>query len=677
MSRDNQSEVQWHDVNEIIRLLANQSWTENRDGMTSLQVYLQGNKKLSVDETHRIRDVCNKFFSDPHIKVYRIFLDVLSEFIIHYRVNLNDWIFVLLTRLLHKIGSDILPSLHSKVARVLDIVRDSFPYDQQFQILTKYITDSTQTPTLKMKIAILHYIQGLIKLMDSSDFVNTGATRLAVSRIITWTSEPKSSEVRKEAASVIVALFELNTPVFSTMLAVLPNSFQDGATKLLHSHLRPLTNRVPHTPKPVPEYNADYEDYATKYASPVAKGQTRLGYRSISPTKHQTPVAPSYDTTDSPANYRPGHDQSPMYSAGGRYSAGRPDVRDGAEAGDGKAQHVMSKLNFSGDSMNDSSEKRGSSGGYEPRSQERKVYEKQLVKGHDMTPKSHNTLNDISLSSELSPPRYDPKQYEDKIAGNADDKTMLSPEMLRVADGAEEPDRSTEPPSPTCLDLVNEITAVLSARRNESGSEDVKSALVELIKLTRTGAKEYVPNIKNLMPIVTETLKHTEGAIRCLAARAIREVIRSLPDVYKDDMKHVILRLIETQGDPLKEVSKTAEECCNLIAEHQPPADVINVLCPIIEAVQFPLIVTAIKMLNVVIDTAQIAAIKNHLQIIVTALLKGYDHTESTVRKASVFCLVSLHNLVGQDALNPYLEVLNASKLKLLNLYIKRSQASQ
>ncbi|XP_020615910.1 CLIP-associating protein 2-like [Orbicella faveolata] len=62
--------------------------------------------------------------------------------------------------------------------------------------------------------------------MDPSDFTNSGETRLAVSRIITWTTEPKSADVRKESAAVIVALFELNTPEFSMMLTVLPKSFQ-------------------------------------------------------------------------------------------------------------------------------------------------------------------------------------------------------------------------------------------------------------------------------------------------------------------------------------------------------------------------------------------------------------------------------------------------------------------
>lgn len=41
--------------------------------------------------------------------------------------------------------------------------------------------------------------------MDPGDFVNSSETRLAVSRVITWTTEPKSSDVRK----VCVVLFFL------------------------------------------------------------------------------------------------------------------------------------------------------------------------------------------------------------------------------------------------------------------------------------------------------------------------------------------------------------------------------------------------------------------------------------------------------------------------------------
>ena len=50
---------------------------------------------------------------------------------------------------------------------------------------------------IQVKVAILKYIESLARQMDPADFVNSSETRLAVSRIITWTTEPKSSDVRK------------------------------------------------------------------------------------------------------------------------------------------------------------------------------------------------------------------------------------------------------------------------------------------------------------------------------------------------------------------------------------------------------------------------------------------------------------------------------------------------
>jgi len=64
-----------------------------------------------------------------------------------------------------------------------------------------------------------------------------------------------------------------------------------------------------------------------------------------------------------------------------------------------------------------------------------------------------------------------------------------------------------------------------------------------------------------------------------------------------------------------------------------------------------------------------------HLAEVMPGLLKAYDNVESSVRKAAVFCIVALHQLMGEDVLQPHLDCLNGSKMKLLNLYIKRAQA--
>jgi CLIP-associating protein 1/2 len=54
------------------------------------------------------------------------------------------------------------------------------------------------------------------------------------------------------------------------------------------------------------------------------------------------------------------------------------------------------------------------------------------------------------------------------------------------------------------------------------------------------------------------------------------------------------------------------------------------------------------------------------------ALLRATDHAESIVRKAAVFCIVEIYKR-APDELKPYLESLNSSKMKLINVYIQRA----
>lgn len=54
---------------------------------------------------------------------------------------------------------------------------------------------------------------------------------------------------------------------------------------------------------------------------------------------------------------------------------------------------------------------------------------------------------------------------------------------------------------------------------------------------------------------------------------------------------------------------------------------------------------------------------------------QAYGHEESLVRKSAVFCMVALHEKVGDSELRPYLVGLSASKLKLLELYINKKQS--
>ncbi|NXX10683.1 CLAP2 protein, partial [Podargus strigoides] len=251
---------QTEDVAEVLNRCASSNWSERKEGLLGLQNLLKNQRTLSRVELKRLCEIFTRMFADPHSKVFSMFLETLVDFIQVHKDDLQDWLFVLLTQLLKKMGADLLGSVQAKVQKALDVTRESFPNDLQFSILMRFTVDQTQTPSLKVKVAILKYIETLAQQMDPGDFVNSSETRLAVSRIITWTTEPKSSDVRKAAQSVLISLFELNTPEFTMLLGALPKTFQDGATKLLHNHLRntgnsgqgsmgsPLTRPTPRSP---------------------------------------------------------------------------------------------------------------------------------------------------------------------------------------------------------------------------------------------------------------------------------------------------------------------------------------------------------------------------------------------------------------------------------------------
>ena len=60
---------------------------------------------------------------ETHIKVFSVFLDVLGLFITQYKEEMEDWLFKILLRLLHKKGTDMLSSVHKKLNHVLEVVR--------------------------------------------------------------------------------------------------------------------------------------------------------------------------------------------------------------------------------------------------------------------------------------------------------------------------------------------------------------------------------------------------------------------------------------------------------------------------------------------------------------------------------------------------------------------------
>nr|XP_015091741.1 CLIP-associating protein 2 isoform X30 [Vicugna pacos] len=628
---------QTEDVAEVLNRCASSNWSERKEGLLGLQNLLKNQRTLSRVELKRLCEIFTRMFADPHGKrVFSMFLETLVDFIQVHKDDLQDWLFVLLTQLLKKMGADLLGSVQAKVQKALDVTRESFPNDLQFNILMRFTVDQTQTPSLKVKVAILKYIETLAKQMDPGDFVNSSETRLAVSRVITWTTEPKSSDVRKAAQSVLISLFELNTPEFTMLLGALPKTFQDGATKLLHNHLRntgngtqgsmgsPLTRPTPRSPA----------NWSSPLTSPTNTSQNTL-----------SPSAFDYDTENM--------NSEDIYSS-------LRGVTEAIQNFSFRSQEDMNEPLKRDSKKDDGDSMCGGPGMSDPRA------------GGDATDPSQTALdNKASLLHSMpahSSPRsrdYNPYNYSDSIS-------PFNKSALKEAMFDDDADQFPDDLSLDHSDLVAELLKELS-NHNER-VEERKIALYELMKLTQEESfSVWDEHFKTILLLLLETLGDKEPTIRALALKVLREILRHQPARFKNYAELTVMKTLEAHKDPHKEVVRSAEEAASVLATSISPEQCIKVLCPIIQTADYPINLAAIKMQTKVIERVSKETLNLLLPEIMPGLIQGYDNSESSVRKACVFCLVAIHAVIG-DELKPHLSQLTGSKMKLLNLYIKRAQ---
>ncbi|KAK2496832.1 hypothetical protein MC885_001643 [Smutsia gigantea] len=626
---------QTEDVAEVLNHCASSNWSERKEGLLGLQNLLKSQRTLSRVELKRLCEIFTRMFADPHSK-----LD--GEFF---------W--------------------------------DSFPFDQQFNILMRFIVDQTQTPNLKVKVAILKYIESLARQMDPTDFVNSSETRLAVSRIITWTTEPKSSDVRKAAQIVLISLFELNTPEFTMLLGALPKTFQDGATKLLHSHLKNSSNTSVGSPSNT--IGRTPSRHTSSRTSPLTS-PTNCSHGGLSPSRlwgwsadglskhpppfpqpNSIPIAPSHKTlrrSSSPSmldydtenlnseeiysSLRGVTEAIEKFSFRSQEDLNEPIKRDGKKDCD-----IVSR---DGGVASPATEGRGGS---------------DVVEGGRTALDNKTSLLNTQPLRAFPGPRvrdYNPYPYSDTI--NTYDKTALKEAVFD--------------------DDMEQLRDELS-NHNER-VEERKGALLELLKITREDSLGvWEEHFKTILLLLLETLGDKDHSIRALALRVLREILRNQPARFKNYAELTIMKTLEAHKDSHKEaassvtrveltplvfqVVRAAEEAASTLASSIHPEQCIKVLCPIIQTADYPINLAAIKMQTKVVERIARESLLQLLADIIPGLLQGYDNTESSVRKASVFCLVAIYSVIGEE-LKPHLAQLTGSKMKLLNLYIKRAQTT-
>jgi CLIP-associating protein 1/2 len=472
--------------------------------------------------------------------------------ILIYKSELNSWLYILITRLMLKIGSDTLGSIQSRILKTFELIRESFSPEDQFVVIIRFLSDQTQTPNVRVKTSILQYLIHLIPLMDSNDINfnsrNNHEIQLSLMKIISWTADPKSSDLRRISQDVIVDLYNLNAADMSLIINALPKTYEDAALQIIYHKRRGRSQSPAFSP-----------------LTPVS-----LRTPSVIKTSEAFNKLSLYDETE---NLNP----DDIYNS----------LRKTTDEIQKYSFHVDSDsittiTNSSTNNHNSSDDKQTLSPTISP---------KKTVLGRNM-----KDLSSASQDSGIS-------QLDGTSIGHNNRQTPVTSPSKANTNETIIPIVFSQNGNHSYVECENGAyfnTVLIGLRSHTKDTESQKESLNDLIELIREGSnEEWAQRFKDVYRILLDKMtEQSNSAVRAMSLRVMCELLMKRTKYFPEFIELTILRILESSKDPEKEVVRAAEGAAGTASAVLPPDQCLQILKSVIKTGENPVNIAAIKMLT-------------------------------------------------------------------------------
>ncbi|XP_054732110.1 CLIP-associating protein-like [Anastrepha obliqua] len=644
------------DIDTIIQYCASTHWSDRKDGVISLTQYLDDGNQLTAQQLQAVLDMFRKLFMDPHTKVYALFLDAVTELIQTHANELHDWLFILLTRLFNKLGTEMLNSMHIKIGKTLHIVHQYFPTDQQLRDVFRILADTAQTPCTKTKIAILKFLTDLVtSYCKSTDFPSDDgplAVDKAVLKIVQQAGDPKSKDLRDQARKCLIALYNRSTPQMTKLLSSLPKGYQDTAKAIIQSHLRRNSTSGTNSP-----------------SSPHSSASPKLQSPSLGPFSS---LQPQFNT--SPRSRQSSVDHELYSEADVQHNIHKTseEIRNCFGVGVGiepvsnntRQYHSLSNANGYNGYVHDQQDSCASSNS-----------------------KTQSATTTESNTPESTTMRLDANLLEQhqRMTTNVGLSSATTNSNTAVVSGTTHHGSRCNYTVASNGELVlesglteSEIIRVACALKVDMPVEQLQQGLANL-EICIKGGNCELPNkhFRAIMKMLLGLLDSQTADVMIAVISVLGKIVRStkMKETWINFLELILLRIINCYQHS-KETAREIDLIIPRIVSSLPLNATINIVNPVIATSCYPMNLCAVKLLTELADRHGSELTEFHLDSIFPNLARLTDDSESMVRKAAVFCIVKLYIVMGEEKVKPKLSVLNPSKVRLLNVYIDKQRGN-
>jgi len=179
---------------------------------------------------------------------------------------------------------------------------------------------------------------------------------------------------------------------------------------------------------------------------------------------------------------------------------------------------------------------------------------------------------------------------------------------------------------------------------------------------------------------ISKLMKFMESGmpgVKACALLAVKELASHLSELLPDYLDSIVTLVLGATCESHLEVKQSADECLLVLADSNKEYFIQILLDRISSLAQDSqrnmALVSSFRAMGRALTGISTAQLNSVLGELLPHLISSYSSPDADVRKAVVFCLVDIYSGMG-NALMPHLSGLSTAQLKLLTIYIQRSQ---
>lgn len=222
------------ELNSAIAWCNMSSAAERKEGLKALYTVVSSRKYIDPLDLKKITELLNSLISEGTHKLLQSVSELLIQLVQLHHDELNDWLKLLIPRLLMKYSNDVLVSNQDRYKVMLDTVRQYFDPEQQLQAVFRFIQDPVRNNVnFKVKQALLKYLHEVMSGVDRALSFKNSEVRSAILKMFQWLDDQKNIGLRDITEKVICDMFSVNASDFTAMMATFDNELRNQIQEVI------------------------------------------------------------------------------------------------------------------------------------------------------------------------------------------------------------------------------------------------------------------------------------------------------------------------------------------------------------------------------------------------------------------------------------------------------------